>query len=87
MLITGPVFFDLLWRSWPDCPYPVYPGTNSGDYPDPRVRMIRVRPDLSCGDTALAMLSVIPTPNVLWFLDDFLSTLQTARPKSRGCLK
>jgi hypothetical protein len=57
---------------WPDCPYPVYLGTNSGSYADSRVRMIQVGPDLSWGDTALTMLAAIPTPYVLWFLDDFL---------------
>jgi hypothetical protein len=68
---TCSLFFVLFWMFWPDCPYSVYQGANSSSYADSRVRMIQVGPDLSWGDTALAMLVAIPTPYVLWFLDDF----------------
>jgi len=67
-----PVFFALFWKYWPDCPFPVYLGTNSRTWLDERVRVIKVGSDISWAETTLRMVSAVPTPYILWFLDDFL---------------
>ena len=79
-----PVFFELFWKFWLDCQYPVYLGTNNGDYADPQMRMIWVGPDLNWGDTALVMLATINMPNALRFLDDFLIHASISIPKVAG---
>jgi len=67
-----PVFFALFWKYWPDCPYQVYLGTNTRTWSDKRVQIIQVGPDLNWADTTIKMVEVIPSPYVLWFLEDFL---------------
>lgn len=66
------VFFPLFWKYWPDCPYPVYLGANTRTWPDERVRVIQAGPDASWAETTLKMVAGVPTPYILWFLDDFL---------------
>jgi len=66
-----PVFFTLFWRYWPDCPYPVYLGTNTIEYSDTRVNVIFVGEDTSWAETTQKMLEKISSPYILWFLDDF----------------
>lgn len=67
-----PVFFTLFWKYWPDCPYQVYLGTNTKTWNDKRVKVIQVGPDISWADTTIKMVEIIPTPYLLFFLDDFL---------------
>lgn len=67
-----PVFFHLFFKYWPDCPYPVFLGTNEKSYDDPRVTTLRVGPDKSWADSTMAMVAMLPATNLLWFLDDYL---------------
>jgi hypothetical protein len=82
-----PVFFALFWRYWPDCPYPVYLGSNSLEYNHPRVRMITVGPDRSWAETTRKMLEAIPSPYVLWFLDDFFLVKRVDTEAVRGLVE
>jgi hypothetical protein len=66
-----PVFFELFFKYWPDCPYPIFLGSNENIYNDSRVTTLCVGPDKSWADTTRAMLTMIPAENILWFLDDF----------------
>jgi hypothetical protein len=78
-----PVFFQLFFKFWPDCPYPVFLGSNEKVYDDPRVITICVGPDKSWAESAQTMITHLPTANLLWFLDDYflwepVSTFQVA---------
>lgn len=66
-----PVFFHLFFKYWPDCPYPIYLGSNNKTYDDPRVINLCVGPDKNWADTTREMLKMLPENNILWFLDDF----------------
>ena len=74
-------FFELFWRHWPDCPYPVYLGSERHTLDDPRVRPLDVgaQPDWSaaCG----RMLERIAEPTTLLLLEDYLfyARVDTAR--------
>lgn len=67
-----PVFFQLFFKYWPDCPYPVYLGTNEKTYDDLRVTSLCVGPDKSWAESTRAMVSMVPETSILWFLDDYL---------------
>lgn len=76
-----PIFFHLFFKYWPDCPYPVFLGTNEKIYEDPRVTTLCVGPDKSWADSTLTMVDMLPATNLLWFLDDYLlwETVSTAQ--------
>jgi len=42
---TWPAFFGLLFRYWPDCPYPIYLFSEGKTFPDPRVLPLLVSAD------------------------------------------
>jgi hypothetical protein len=67
-----PIFFQLFFKYWPDCPYPVFLGSNEKTYNDPRVTTLCVGADKSWADSTRAMVSMVPATNILWFLDDYL---------------
>jgi hypothetical protein len=74
-------FFHSLFKYWPDCPYPIFLGSNESGYPDPRIKSILVGPDRDYSSNLLAMLERIETPwLILWIEDLLLSTpINTAR--------
>jgi hypothetical protein len=76
-----PMFFHLLWKMWPDCPFPVFLGTNSLSYADSRITMIHIGEDRSWCDNLQVMLARIETPYVLVMLDDYfiLETVDNQR--------
>ncbi|MGC8774366.1 MAG: hypothetical protein ACP5R6_03775 [Chlorobaculum sp.] len=67
-----PVFFHLFFKYWPDCPYPVYLGSNEKRYEDPRVIPLCVGPDKSWAESTQTMVSMVRETDILWFLDDYL---------------
>lgn len=64
--------FELFFRRWPDCPHPVYLGSNFEVYEDPRVHSLRIGSDLSWAANVVAMLDRLGSEHVLLFLEDFL---------------
>ena len=66
-----PPFFALFWRRWPDCPGPVYLGSNALTYDDPRVRTLRVGPDVTWASSLRAMLERVESDYVILMLEDF----------------
>jgi hypothetical protein len=76
-----PVFFQLFFKYWPDCPYPVYLGSNEKSYDDPRVTTLCVGPDKSWAESTRAMVAMLPTTNLLWFLDDYLLWEKVSTPE------
>ncbi len=67
-------FFRCFFKYWPNCPYPVYLGTNYRKFDDGRVASLDIGNDISYSDNLLAMLSRVDSPWViLWVEDRFLS--------------
>jgi len=73
-------FFELFRRYWPDCPYPVYLGSNFLTY-DAGVRPLTVGEDVDWSTGFSEMLRRVPEPHVLVLLEDFLlsAPAETAR--------
>lgn len=91
-------FFTLFFRYWPDCPYPVYLGTNHLIYDHPRVKTIGVGDDTDWSSSFRCTLEQIPCPYVIVMIEDFLPTksVDTAKidrlitymeAKGAGCLR
>jgi hypothetical protein len=76
-------FFQLFWRRWPDCPGPVYLGSNFETYDDPRVRTLCAGRDVTWAASVSTMLDQIAAEYVIVMLEDFLlmRTVHTARIK------
>lgn len=68
-------YFHCLFKYWPDCPYPIFHGSNFLAYPDLRVKSIKIGPDLDYSSNLLAMLHQIESPwLILWIEDRLLSS-------------
>ena len=91
-------FFTLFFRYWPDCPYPVYLGTNHLMHDNPRVKTIAVGDDTDWSSGFRGMLEEIPHPYVIVLIEDYLLTkyVDTVRidrlitymeEKGAGCLR
>jgi hypothetical protein len=65
-------FFSLLWRYWPDCPYPIILGANKKIFEDERIKMINTGEDHSWADSTRYMVKNVPTEYILVLLEDFL---------------
>ena len=78
--LWGP-FFTLFFRYWPDCPYPLYLGTNELAYDDSRVTTIRTGPDRDWAAGLRSMLAALPSRHAIVLLEDYLLTepVDTAR--------
>lgn len=50
-------FFTLFWQHWPDCPFPVYLGSNEEVFEHPKVKNILVGPDKDWTSGVRKMLS------------------------------
>jgi len=74
-------FFQCFWKSWPDCPYPVYLGTNSRDFSDSRVKPLKSPEFNNWSDRTLEHLKQIDSKYVLMILEDFFlkRTVDTKR--------
>ncbi len=74
-------FFHCLFKYWPDCPYPVYLGSNAATYSHPRVRPILVGPDVDYTSNLIAMLGEMSEMWVLFWLEDWVlsAPLETTR--------
>ena len=69
-----PGFFALLFRFWPDLPYPLYLISNHITFPDGRVIPLQVGTDLSWSQTLARGLERITSHYVLLMLEDFFLT-------------
>lgn len=72
-------FFTLFQRYWPDCPYRVYLGTDTGTYPG--VETLQVGKDLHWASNILEILPRIDAERIILFQEDFLlyDKVDTAR--------
>ena len=67
-----PPFFHCFFKYWPDCPYPVYLGTNTIEFSDNRVVPLLIGPDKDYSSNLIAMLDKISQKWVITWIDDFL---------------
>lgn len=65
-------FFHCFFKYWPDCPYPIYLGSNFLSYSDTRVRQIRIGLDVDYSSNLLAMLDHIDQPWVILWIEDLV---------------
>jgi len=74
-------FFELFWKHWPDCPYPVYLGSEVHTFPDPRVLHLDVGKQPDWSTACASMLQRIEAPVTLVMLEDYLlyDRVETAR--------
>jgi len=77
-------FFHCFFKYWPDCPYPIYLGSNRLTYDDPRVRGIRIGADKNYSSNLIAMLEQLACEWVVLWIDDALLSgpVNTARVSS-----
>jgi len=80
-----PVFFELFFRYWPDCPYQLALGSNFKTFDDSRVKAIPIGEDVSWADSLKKMLTRVGSQYVLLLLDDFLlrKTVRTDEIRTR----
>lgn len=64
-------FFNLFWRYWSDCPYPVYLGSNEQAFEHPKVESILVGKDRDWTFGARKMVEHVNAEYVLIMLEDF----------------
>lgn len=66
-----PPFFNMFWRNWRDCPYPVYLGSNKEAFEHPKVENILVGPDKDWTSGVRKMVETLDSEYVLIMLEDF----------------
>lgn len=81
-----PPFFDFLFRFWPDCPYPVYLGSNEKIFDDARVRTICSGAARDWSNDTLAILGQIPERNVIILLEDYFVYAHPDQPQLDCCI-
>jgi hypothetical protein len=64
-------FFTLLFRYWPDCPYPIHLISNKQRYPDSRVTMHCIEEDRAWASNLQLVLDEVDCSHVLYFQEDY----------------
>ncbi len=64
-------FFHIFWQQWPDCPFPIYLGSNEKTWPDTRIQCLSIGPDKSWCANLHDFLDNIEAKRIIIFLDDF----------------
>jgi hypothetical protein len=80
-------FFNLFWKYWPDCPFPVYLGSNQRDFERPGVVVLNVGDDANWTNCTREQLLKIKTPYVLLCLEDFFFRRPVRTPDVASCLE
>lgn len=66
-----PVFFAIFRKYWPDCPYPIYLGSNRLSFPDAEVNPVLTQEDPNWSWSARCMIEQVPAGHLLVLLEDF----------------
>ncbi len=74
-------FFTQFWSNWPDCPFPVYLGSNQEVYAHPRVIALNAGHGNNWTNRVREQILMLDTPYVLLILEDFF--LRTPVPTSK----
>lgn len=77
-----PIFFELFFRFWPDCPFDIYLFAGTKSYDDPRVISLPSGSgnDTPWSDRMLNCLQRVESQYVMVFLEDFLLTHKVNHP-------
>lgn len=65
-------FFTTFFKYWPDCPYPIYLGTNEIAFRHPRIKLLQVGRDLNYSDNLQRMLGMVRERHVIVWVEDRL---------------
>ena len=76
-----PAFFELLFRFWPDLPYPLHLVSNHRTFPDDRVIPVRIGDERSWSHTLMCALDYVPSRYVLLMLEDYFLTGRVDTPR------
>lgn len=79
-------FFTLFFKYWPDCPYPVFLGSNTEDCRDSRVRMIYAGHGKNWSNRVREQLENISSRYVLMMLEDFFLRGPVQTERVEDCL-
>ena len=63
-------FFHCFFKYWPDCPYPIYLGSNFASYKDARVIPLPIGNDVDYSSNLLKMLEGIDHEFILLWIED-----------------
>ncbi len=80
-------FFQLFWKYWPDCPFPVYLGAEEKSFPHPRVTMIRAEPGLNWAARVRRQVEALDHEYVMLVLEDFFWRAPTPTGQIVQCLE
>jgi hypothetical protein len=79
-------FFAQFWKHWPDCPFPVYLGSNTETFEHPRVVTLNADHGSNWTNRVREQLRMIETPYVLLILEDFFLRSRVHTPDVLACL-
>lgn len=65
-------FFHCFFKFWPDCPFPVFLGSNSLKYPNTRITPILYGPDRDYSSNLILMLEHLTQEWVIVWIEDLL---------------
>ncbi len=91
-------FFEIFRKRWPDCPHPVFLGSNHKGYSGHDVETILVGDDISWAENLRRMLDALGSRHVIMMLEDFFlvrevdtarvtDLVKTAIDNEVGCLR
>jgi hypothetical protein len=80
-------FFACFFKYWPDCPYPVYLGSNSAQYRDDRVRPILVGEDLDYSSNLLSMIHAIEQEWIVTWIEDRALSAKVDTERIEGLIR
>lgn len=79
-------FWSLFWQFWPDCPFPVYLGSNRETFDHPQVQAIATGDDGNWTAMFRAELQALNTPYVIVSLEDFFLQSRVNTKDVLACL-
>lgn len=77
----------LLERNWPDCPFPIYLGTDFASLEHPRVMSLPVGAGLPWGASFRKQLEAVPCDHVIFFVADFFLRRQVDTDQVMKCVR
>lgn len=74
-------FFNVFWKHWPDCPFPVYLTANTKQFAHSKVTMLLSGRESSWGEELKICLRQVKEPELIVMLEDFFlrAPVDTAR--------
>jgi hypothetical protein len=64
-------FFQLFFRYWSDCPFPIYLITNELEYPNPRVLSFKIGKDKGWSSNLINILNKIDCKYIIYLQEDY----------------